>query len=312
MDLIRILNELWSRRLWVLAAVVVAALLGLSTTYKLPSFEKRAELVGAASSQVLVDSSTSAIGDVERDPAPLADRAVVLAQYMSSAEARTQIAKRMNLSPTQIAADGPFSSLTNRSTYQATPAGPRANQLTEENAVYRLVFDAQLELPIISIYTQAPDATSAVALAGAATEVLKGYVEELDAGIPPERRVTISSLGAPEGGTVNDGANPTLAFLAFVGLLIVFCTLIVLGSGFLRQWQQQKASEPGENGDRSRKDPEPNGRGPERKERKGSERARKGPQERAGIPQIPDEELLRHPRPAGRRGARVESSRQYN
>jgi hypothetical protein len=287
MDLIRILNELWSRRLWVLAAIVVAGLFGLSTTYKLPSFEKRAALVGAASSQVLIDSATSVIGDVEKDPAPLANRAVVLAQYMSSAEARTEIAKRMSLEPTQIAADGPFSSLTNRSTYQATPAGPRANQLTEENAVYRLVFDAQLELPIVSIYTQAPDAASAVGLAAAASEVLRKYVRELDAGIPPERRITVSSLGAPEGGTVNDGANPALAFLAFLGILIVLCTLIVLGSGLARQWQQQKASS--ERGERE----------PDRAE---------GP---AGIPQIPDEELLHPPRSAGRR-VRVEPPRQYN
>jgi hypothetical protein len=287
MDLIRILNELWSRRLWVLAAIVVAGLFGLSTTYKLPSFEKRAELVGAASSQVLIDSSTSVIGDVEKDPAPLANRAVVLAQYMSSAEARTEIAKRMSLEPTQIAADGPFSSLTNRSTYQATPAGPRANQLTEENAVYRLVFDAQLELPIISIYTQAPDAESAVGLAGAASEVLRKYVRELDAGIPPERRITVSSLGAPEGGTVNDGANPALAFLAFLGILIVLCTLIVLGSGLARQWRQQKGSS-----DRGEREPD-------------------RPEGPTGIPQIPDEELLHPPRSAGRR-VRVEPPRQYN
>jgi hypothetical protein len=287
MDLIRILNELWSRRVWVLAAIAVAGLVGLSTTYKLPSFEKRAELVGAASSQVLIDSSTSVIGDVEKDPAPLANRAVVLAQYMSSAQARTEIAKRMSLEPTQIAADGPFSSLTNRSTYQATPAGPRANQLTEENAVYRLVFDAQLELPIISIYTQAPDAASAVGLAGAASDVLRQYVRELDAGIPPERRITVSSLGAPEGGTVNDGANPALAFLAFLGILIVLCTLIVLGSGLARQWRQQKG--PSERGEREADRPE-------------------GP---TGIPQIPDEELLHPPRSAGRR-VRVEPPRQYN
>jgi hypothetical protein len=287
MDLIRILNELWSRRLWVLAAVAVAGLIGLSTAYKLPSFEKRSELLGAASSQVLIDSSTSAIGDVERDPGPLANRAVVLAQYMSSAEARTRIAEQMDLSATQIAADGPFSSLTNRSTYQATPAGPRANQLTEENAVYRLVFDAQLELPIISIYTQAPDAKSAVDLASAATNVVTDYVKELDAGIPPGRRITVSSLGAPEGGTISDGANPTLAFLAFLGVLIVLCTLIVLGSGLARQWREMKASEP-------------------------DERGRNGVQEPTAIPQIHDEELLHHPRPGERRGVRVEPPRQYN
>ena len=287
MDLIRILNELWSRRLWVVAAVVVAALFGISTSYKLPSFEKRAQLVGAASSQVLIDSSTSAIADVDRDPAPLANRAVVLAQYMSSAEARTAIAAEMDLLPGQIAADGPFSTLTDRSTYQATPAGPRANQLTEENAIYRLVFDAQLSLPILSIYTQAPDAKSATDLASAATAVLTNYVRELDQGIPPNRRITVSTLGAPEGGTVNDGANPTLAFLAFVAVLLVLCTLIVLGSGLARQWQEMKSSERNEGGGSSAQPP-------------------------AGMPQIPDEELLHHPRPGDRRGVRVGAPRQYN
>jgi hypothetical protein len=279
MDLIKILNELWNRRLWVVAAAVVALLVGISTNYKLPSFEKRAQLVGAASSQVLIDSSTSAIADVERDPGPLADRAVVLAQYMSSAEARTAIATKMGLSPTQIAADGPFSTLTDRSTYQATPAGPRANQLTEENAIYRLVFDAQLSLPIISIYTQAPDAASATRLASAATGVLTGYVVELDKGIPPARRITVSKLGAPEGGTVNDGANPILAFLAFVGVLVVLCTLIVLGSGLARQWQEMKASDDDDDG------------------------ARRVPE---GMPQMPSDELLPPPpRPSDRRGVPV-------
>ena len=141
--------------------------------------------------------------------------------------------------PTQISADGPFSTLTDRSTYQATPAGPRANQLTEENAVYRLVFDAQLSLPIISIYTQAPDAESAIELASAATSVLTSYVTELDNGIPEARQITVSQLGQPEGGTVNDGANPILAFLAFLGVFVVLCTLIVLGSGLVRQWRKK-------------------------------------------------------------------------
>lgn len=283
MDLLRILNELWNRRLWVVAAVVVALLVSISTSYKLPSFEKRAQLVGAATSQVLIDSSTSAIADVDRDPGPLADRAVVLAQYMSSAEARAAIAKKMGLSPTQIAADGPFSTLTDRSTYQATPAGPRANQLTEENAIYRLVFDAQLSLPILSIYTQAPDASSATELATAATKVLTGYVSELDKGIPPARRITVSALGQPEGGTVNDGANPILAFLAFLGVLVVLCTLIVLGSGLARQWRELR---PSDNDDRER-----------------GEAARRAPE---GMPQMPSDELLRSPhRPSDRRGAPV-------
>ena len=290
MDLIRILNELWNRRWWVLCAGVLAMLLALSTSYRLPSFEKRAQLVGAASSQVLIDSSTSAIADVDRDPAPLANRAVVLAQYMSSAEARTAIAAQMDLSPTQIAADGPFSSLTDRSTYQATPAGPRANQLTEENAIYRLVFDAQLSLPIVSIYTQAPDAENATKLAAAATSVLTGYVAELDEGIPPKRRITVSSLGEPEGGTVNDGANPTMALLAFVAAFVVLCTLIVLGSGLARQWREMKASEEG--GD---------GRGAAMPE----------PEPEPADPADPRRGAAPPPRPGDRRGVRVGAPRQH-
>jgi energy-converting hydrogenase Eha subunit F len=286
MDLIRILNELWKRRLLVVAAAAVALLIGISTAYKLPSFEKRAQLVGAATSQVLIDSSTSAIADVDRDPGPLANRAVVLAQYMSSAEARTAIAKQMGLSPTQIAADGPFSTLTDRSTYQATPAGPRANQLTEENAVYRLVFDAQLSLPIISIYTQAPDATGATELAAAATGVLTGYVDELDAGIPAARRITVSALGEPEGGTVNDGANPILAFLAFLGVFVVLCTLIVLGSGLVRQWREMGSADDDHRGETAPAAPE-------------------GPRAPEGMPQMPSDELLRPPRTSDRRGVPV-------
>lgn len=286
MDLIRILDELWARRRWVAAAAVVALLVGISTSYKLPSFEKRELLTGAASSQVLIDSSTSAIGDVERDPAPLATRAVVLAQYMSSAEARTAIAEKMGLSPTQIAASGPFSTLTDRSTYQATPAGPRANQLTEENAGYRLVFDAQLELPIISIYTQAPDADSATKLASAATSVLSGYVAGLDAGIPKASRVIISALGEPEGGTVNDGANPILAILAFLGVLIVLCTLIVLLSGVARQWQESKLPKDPADADRDPREPE-------------------------GEPRELDDQVLRYPRLDDRHGARVGARSPY-
>ena len=102
----------------------------------------------------------------------------------------------MDLSPGQIAADGPFSTLTDRSTYQATPAGPRANQLTEENAVYRLVFDAQLD---------PPDRLDLHPGAGCRQRDRAGrrrdrgpdrLREELDQGIPPNRRITVTHASA--------------------------------------------------------------------------------------------------------------------
>lgn len=237
MDLVEILKELWARKGWLALVVLAALLAGISTSYKLPSFEKRELPVGAASAQILVDASTSAIADVDRDPGPLASRAIVLAQYMSSPQARTAIAREMGLPQSQVAAEGPFSTLTDRATYQAVPAEPRANQLTEEGAVHRLVFDAQQSLPIISIYSQAPTAKAAIELARAASEVLAGYVGRLDAGVPKDRRVEVTQLGRAEGGTVNDGANPMLAVLAFFGVLVVGCALIVVLSGLVRDWR---------------------------------------------------------------------------
>ena len=236
MDLVDILRELWARRRWLLLVTLAAFLAALSTSYKLPSLEKRELLVGAASAQILVDASTSMIADVDRDPGPLASRAIILAQYMSSSQARTKIARRVGLPQPQVTAEGPFSTLTDRATYQATPAAPRANQLTDEGAMHRLVFDAQQSLPIISIYTQAPTAKGAIALAGAASEVLTGYVARLDKGVPKLRRIEVTELGRPEGGTVSDGASPILAALAFLGMLAAGCALIVVASGVARRW----------------------------------------------------------------------------
>jgi hypothetical protein len=242
MDLVDILRELWARRRWLLLVIPLALLAAISTNYRLPSLEKRELPVGAASAQILIDASTSAIADVNRDPGPLASRAIVLAQYMSSPQARTRIARKMGLPQAQVTAEGPFSTLTDRATYQAIPAPPRASQLTDEDAVYRLVFDAQQSLPIISIYTQAPTAAGAIALAGAASDVLTGYVGRLDEGVPRERRIEITELGKPEGGMVNDGARRILAALAFIGVLSAGSALIVIGSGVARDWSEAARS----------------------------------------------------------------------
>jgi hypothetical protein len=122
---------------------------------------------------------------------------------------------------------------------------------------------------------KARDGLAAIDLASAATSVLTSYVAELDEGIPAGRQITVSPLGAPEGGTVNDGANPVLAILAFLGIFGVLCTVIVLGSGLVRQWRAQRELE-----DREKARPD-----------------RPGP-----MPQIPDDELLRPP-PVDHQGA---------
>src|SRR4051812_5218885 len=111
MELVAILRELWQRKVWVAVAAGVALFAALLTAYKLPSFEKRSLQLGAASSQLLVDSpkSTLVSGADDGTLTTLSARARIYAQYLSSLEARDQIARLSGIPARTISVSGPFS-----------------------------------------------------------------------------------------------------------------------------------------------------------------------------------------------------------
>lgn len=270
MDLLGLLSALRQHKLLVAVALVVAALAAISTSYKLPSMKPRSLSVGAATSQILVDSNPSTLvaGAGTDQIAALGSRARVYAQYLSSRDAVAKLSKATGIPAPFITARGPFSQGTGIRNYEQQGAESRAADLTAENKAYRLVYEAQEDVPIITVYATGPSAETALKLAHASFTVLKSYVSALtaegavsqadkvtedqlkaDAGggsapknIDPNYSIVVRELGSPEGGTVGGKAGYLMMMLAFIAVLGVLA--FIFGAVFKLQEQRRAAAAP--------------------------------------------------------------------
>jgi hypothetical protein len=256
MELVSIIRQLWQRKLLVLLVFLVAVGVSIASAYKVPSMQKRGLQLGAASSQILVDSPASTLveGADGGTLTTLSTRARVYAQYLSSLEARDQISKISGVPARVISLSGPFSTDIPRNTYQNQPSEARANDILKEGAGYRLIFDAQDGVPIITVSAQAPTAQAAIGIARAAFVALKQYVDKLRieadavpvtplpkgvtaAPVTPDPGVTVRQLGAPEGGTIGAGNSKILMIFVFILVLALGCALIAILPGMARHWR---------------------------------------------------------------------------
>jgi hypothetical protein len=253
MDLLGLTSAIWRRKFLAVAMILVATAAALWTAYKLPSMQKRSIAVGAATSQILVDSNPSTLiaGAGTDQIAALGSRAQVLAQYLSSRDAVNQIAQQTHIQKWLITARGPFSQGTGIKNYEQQPAESRAKDLVDEGKTYRLVFEAQEDVPIITVYATGPSAAAALSLAKASYDTLHNYVGTLSRqgavvakqqqkiaeeaaraaaaqnpnGTTPvvpttsTTSVVVRQLGAPEGGLVGGKADLAMMILAFIAIL---------------------------------------------------------------------------------------------
>ena len=268
MDLLGLLSAIWRRKLIATLMIAVAALAAITTAYKVPAMKPRALAVGAATSQILVDSdpSTLVAGAGTDQIAALGSRARVYAQYLSSRDSVDKIARASGIPARLITARGPFSQGTGIKNYEQQPAESRAKDLVDESKTYRLVYEAQEDVPIISVYATGPSAASALELAKASFSVLKSYVAALDAEgqaaaakLTAEEKaareadqasttgaaaqgndisVVVRQLGEPEGGLVGGGTNKIMMILAFIAVLGLECFLF---AAVLRLKEQRRA-----------------------------------------------------------------------
>lgn len=238
------IRQLWQRKGLVAIVLVLAVFAAILTAYQVsvspPGLHKRTLQVSVASSQILVDSPKSTLvsgGSTDTFDA-LATRAKIYGQYLSSLEARRQIAKKVGVPPATIATAGPYSPETGQTAYEAQPAGERANELLKEGAINRLVFTAQEGVPILSVSSQAPTTERAVALANASFQVLTDYVNSLEAEDKPvSDGVSLRELGTPQGGTLGSSNGMILMALAFLAVFGLGCAAILLVPGFARRWR---------------------------------------------------------------------------
>jgi hypothetical protein len=260
MEVVGFVKALLRRKVVVALLLALALLAAILTSYKISSngIERKSIAVGAATSQILIDSAESTLveGAGSDQIAALGTRSLVYAQYLSSRDAVDKIGRLAGIDPRLITAAGPFSEGTGISNYDEQAAESRAKDLVEEGQEYRLLFQAREDVPIITVYSTAPDTAAALSLAKASYTVLQRYIAQLkveakkaeekdppkktasDASqVPLVENIVVRELGAPEGGLVGGSADYVLMILAFVGVLGLGCLVIALASGFMRQWR---------------------------------------------------------------------------
>jgi hypothetical protein len=250
MELARTLKTLWLRRRLVAlgaAIAVIAALLSVYTVSLMPpSMSSRTNVFATASTQLLVDAPDSAFADLANDLTPLETRASVFARFLASPAALELVSRDAKVPLSSIEAQGPYD--INLPVIQQEPtAGQRSSQIIGEGALYRLRFENNPVLPIVSVFAQAPTEAEATALAEAAPQALRTYINRLQARqeTPPDRQVVIRRLGAATGGVVNEGASLQIALLVFIVVFGAWCMLLVPAQTLVRGWREADVYESG-------------------------------------------------------------------
>jgi hypothetical protein len=249
--LVLLLRELWSRKVLLAVGFIIAALAGVASVYSVslspPSLHRSTLDFASAQTQIFVDSESSSLGDLMNDFTPMNARANVYARFLTTPTALRLIGNKAGVPGDQIYAQGPYQ-LGQARYIQEPTAEKRGQQLIGNRASFRLRFDADPELPIVTMYAEAPTPEQATKLADGSAGALAEYVTRLqaDQGISERRRVTIRKLGSSPGAWVSEGAGRKIAVFLFVLVLVLWCGMTIAARRLIAGWRQagQESVEP--------------------------------------------------------------------
>jgi hypothetical protein len=239
------MRELSRLRYAVVICLLIATFGGLSAYYKIglfpPSLHPRDLEMATASTQVLVDTPSSTVLDLQQDTfsfQAMTNRTVLLGNIMASAPVIAYIGRRAGIPPEDIQAATPL-----------TPDFPRpfsevgrekhTSDLLRSSDQYRLSIHANPTVPILSVLAEAPTPATAQSLANASVVGLRDYLASVAAKqkIAPKRRVTLEQLGRAHGKLVNGGARLQAAFVFFLVDFALAAGVLLFISRVRRGWR---------------------------------------------------------------------------
>lgn len=236
METVTILRQLWRLRRVVVVIGVVALLTGFGVAYRIsfpPKLESRNYNVAIATTRILVDTPSSQVVTVAPKGSDLLGvRANLIANLMVDGVVKTDIARRVNLRPSQLGAVAQSASATDPS---PEPIGGRANLLTTSV----LTNAAGDDLPVIEIDAQAPNPAAAARLADAAVTGLRSYLDSKAASerISSARRLRVTGLGSPQIREQGRGPGLLIASAAAVLVFLAGCAILLLIRSMLPNWR---------------------------------------------------------------------------
>ena len=243
MELALVIREIWSRKRIVAIGLIIAPLLALMSVAQVngTSIKPKGLQFSEATTQLFIDTPKTALGNVGQDVTQLQTRATVLANFMASPTIVDLIGKQVGLSGDQLYAAGPVNVNQARAVIEPTEL-KRNVQVTGETIPYRLEFLNDPTLPTITVNTQAPTTTMAVALANASAQALERYVMGLETvgSTPHGERVVVRQLGVPNGGVVDAGISKKLFLVVFVLVFALWCAVVLVAGRFRANWKASR------------------------------------------------------------------------
>lgn len=246
MQLGRYMRELWRAKLGLAIALLLAVLAATRVVFGIslfpPGLEHRSLDLATASTHVLVDTPRSTMIDLRQNVyeiRSLSERAVILGNVMASPPVREYIGRRVDVAADRIAATGPLTAEQPRAIAGAEDE-PRTTDILKRPDEYRLSIQANPTVPVLDIYSQAPDAEAAKALANGAVDGLQDYLDAVadERGTAATNQVELQQLGRARSGVINAGAGTALALVVFVLVLIASCAAVLLVARVRRGWRE--------------------------------------------------------------------------
>jgi hypothetical protein len=207
-------------------SILLAALAAFWSLYKIglvpPSLTPRAVEMGAASTEVVVDTPDSAILDLRQGTSNLEslnNRALLVGNVMASLPVRDYIGRRAHVAPDAIRVAPPLTPDFPRPLAQTGDAKHTTDLLRSADQ-YRLSIEANPTVPVLYIHAQAPSAKAAAELANGSVDGLRDYLAAVAASdrVAPTQQVQVRQLGRARGGVINDGAGLQFALVVFLGV----------------------------------------------------------------------------------------------
>ena len=236
MELVEVTRALKAHK--ILVGLVVLLAIGAGVAMKVRSHSVP---TGSATSQLLIDSPQSALADLQQDTGPLAARAAVYAQLMTSSAVLQKIAHAAGVPAGELTAEGPYSGV-GQVLDVPTPSEARGAQLLASKDQYHLSFVAQQDLPVITVSVTGPTAATAGRLANSVASGVQSWLSSVEDSnsLPDGKRVTIRELGDAQAGAVNSSSGTMLAGVAGVAVLMIglLCVILIEGRRVRRPTDQ--------------------------------------------------------------------------
>jgi hypothetical protein len=246
------IRGLWQIRRWTAACCAFAFLAAVWSVAEIgllpPRLSSRSLEMAAASTQVVVDTPRSTLVDIREDTYDLnalTNRAVLLGNVMSSPQVRADIARRAHVPFDALQVTPP---LTRKQPRVIAEAGTErhSSDILKLNSQYRLNIEANPTVPFLRIYAQSPTAETAGALANAAVDGVRAYLNNLALATrtPLGQQVRLTQLGRARGEVINEGIQWRGAFLVFLVMFAVSCATVIWINRVREGWRLAAASEP--------------------------------------------------------------------